>query len=217
LRERIVRHDRSKTSGARAFTPRRSVRARGRRRPVSGGAGTPRRARKGSWRNPRRGNGGAACRARDFRRVLPVQRHQPLREPGRTCRVRPRQRRSTDGPVAVISYRLWRARFDGGSSALGRSLTIDGQAYSLIGVAVPQFLGLSLESSPDLWIASAHSSAPAPQQMIAHLKPGVVASQAQAALDVPFSQLVSPAMTACSSDDRQVAIASKERMWSCQY
>jgi predicted permease len=96
---------------------------------------------------------------------------------------------SSDGPVAVISYRLWRARFDGGSSALGRSLTIDGQAYSLIGVAVPQFLGLSLESSPDLWISSAHSSAPAPQQMIAHLKPGVMASQAQAALDVLFSQL----------------------------
>ena len=96
---------------------------------------------------------------------------------------------SSDGPVAVISYRLWRARFDGSSSALGRSLTIDGQAYSLIGVAVPQFLGLSLESSPDLWISSAHSSAPAPQQMIGHLKPGIMASQAQAALDVLFSQL----------------------------
>ena len=96
---------------------------------------------------------------------------------------------SSDGPVAVISYRLWRARFDGSSRALGRSLTIDGHAYSVIGVAAPQFLGLSLESAPDLWISSAHSSAPAPQQMMAHLKPGVMASQAQAALNVLFSQL----------------------------
>jgi len=107
---------------------------------------------------------------------------------------------SSDGPVAVISYRLWRARFDGASSALGRSVTIDGQAYSLIGVAVPQFLGLSLESSPDLWISSAHSSAPAPQEMIAHVKRGVMASQAQAALDVLFSQLAQeqPGMVAGS-------------------
>jgi predicted permease len=96
---------------------------------------------------------------------------------------------SSDGPVAVISYRLWRARFDASSSAVGRSLTIDGQTYSLIGVAVPQFLGLSLESSPDLWISSAGLSAAAPQQMIARLKPGVIASQAQAALDVLFNQL----------------------------
>jgi predicted permease len=96
---------------------------------------------------------------------------------------------SSDGPVAVISYRLWRARFDGSSSAVGRSLTIDGQAYSLIGVAVPQFLGVSLEGSPDVWISSARLSAAAPQQMIARLKPGVIASEAQAALEVLFNRL----------------------------
>ena len=96
---------------------------------------------------------------------------------------------SSDGPVAVISSRLWRARFDSSSSALGRSLTIDGRAYSLIGVAAPQFLGVSLERSPDLWISSGGSSAAAPRQMVARLKPGVRASEAEAALEVLFSQL----------------------------
>ena len=96
---------------------------------------------------------------------------------------------SSDGPVAVISYRLWRARFEGSSSPLGRFLTIDGQSYSVIGVVAPHFLGLSLESAPDLWISSARLSPAASQQMIARLKPGVMASQAQAALDVLFHQL----------------------------
>ena len=107
---------------------------------------------------------------------------------------------SSDGPVAVISYRLWRARFDGSSSAVGRSVTIDDQSYSVIGVAAPQFLGLSLEGSPDVWISSARVSAAAPQQMIAHLKRGVGVAQAQAALDVLFSQLAQeqPAVVAGS-------------------
>lgn len=65
----------------------------------------------------------------------------------------------------------------------------DGQAYTLIGVAAPEFLGVLLESSPDLWISSARLHAGRPLQMIARLKPGVSASQAQAALEVLFNQL----------------------------
>ena len=96
---------------------------------------------------------------------------------------------SSDGPVAIISHRLWRARFAGSSNGLGRSLTIDGQPYTVVGVAAPQFLGLSLESSPDLWISTARLTANPSLQMIARLKPGVSASQAQAALEVLFNQL----------------------------
>jgi len=96
---------------------------------------------------------------------------------------------SSDGPVAIISHRLWRARFAGTSEVLGRSLTIDGQTYTLIGVAAPQFLGLSLESSPDLWISSGRLNAGPSLQMIARLKPGIEASQAQAASEILFHQL----------------------------
>ncbi len=95
---------------------------------------------------------------------------------------------SSDGPVAIMSHRFWRSRFEGSSSVSGRSLTIDGQSYMLIGVAAPQFLGLSLESSPDLWISSAGLRAGPSLQMIARLKSGVTASQAQAGLEVLFNQ-----------------------------
>jgi predicted permease len=96
---------------------------------------------------------------------------------------------SSDGPVAIMSHRFWRSRFGGSSSISDHSLTIDGQSYILIGVAAPQFLGLSLESSPDLWISSAGLSAGPSLQMIARLKSGVTASQAQARLEVLFNQL----------------------------
>jgi predicted permease len=42
-------------------------------------------------------------------------------------------------PVVVISDRLWRERFGGGPEALGKSVTLDGVDYSIIGVAPPGF------------------------------------------------------------------------------
>jgi predicted permease len=92
----------------------------------------------------------------------------------------------SDGAVAVISYGLWRDRFGADSSVLGRALTIDGLTCSIIGVAPPRFLGLSVESSTDLWISSRADS---DQQMIVRLKPGVTSPQAQAAMQVLFRQL----------------------------
>ena len=94
--------------------------------------------------------------------------------------------RPSDGAVAVISYRFWRERFDSSSSVLGRVLAIDGQPYSIIGVAPPRFFGLSIESSADLWISSRTST---DQQVIARLKPGVTSAQAQAATQVFLQQL----------------------------
>jgi predicted permease len=110
----------------------------------------------------------------------------------------------SDGAVAVMSHRLWRARFEGSPRALGRTLTIDGQPYAVVGIAAPRFLGLSLESSPDLWIASAQLTAGPPQQMIARLKPDVAVSQAEAELDVLFTQLAQaqPGLVAVGRPDQ---------------
>ena len=42
-------------------------------------------------------------------------------------------------PVVVISDHLWRERFGGSPEALGKSVTLDGVGYSVIGVAPPRF------------------------------------------------------------------------------
>jgi predicted permease len=42
-------------------------------------------------------------------------------------------------PVVVISDRLWRDRFGGDPSAIGRSLTLDGTPHTIVGATPPEF------------------------------------------------------------------------------
>ena len=86
----------------------------------------------------------------------------------------------SDDAVAVISDRWWRARFGGSPGVLGRTLSVDGQTFSIIGVAPPRFHGFMVESSADVWISS--PAANRALMMIARLQPDVTAVQAQAAL-----------------------------------
>jgi predicted permease len=46
-----------------------------------------------------------------------------------------------DGPVAVISYSFWQRRFGGSPSVLGRSLTLTGVPFTIIGVTPAEFFG----------------------------------------------------------------------------
>src|SRR5215467_14109426 len=41
------------------------------------------------------------------------------------------------GPVVVISYSLWQGRFNGAADVLGRSVTIEGTAFQIVGVTPP--------------------------------------------------------------------------------
>ena len=86
----------------------------------------------------------------------------------------------SDDAVAVISDRWWRARFDGNTGVLGRTVSIDGQTFSIIGVAPPRFHGFMVESSADIWISS--PAATRDMMMIARLAPDVTAARAQGAL-----------------------------------
>jgi predicted permease len=46
-----------------------------------------------------------------------------------------------DGPVVVISDRLWRQRFDASSTTVGRRLSINGIPFTIVGVTPPGFFG----------------------------------------------------------------------------
>jgi putative ABC transport system permease protein len=58
------------------------------------------------------------------------------------------------GGVAVVTDELWRSRFGGDPSIVGRSIELDGRATTIVGVLPPEFriprAGIEIES--DIWI-----------------------------------------------------------------
>jgi predicted permease len=55
-------------------------------------------------------------------------------------------------PVAVLSNSYWKERFAGATDVLGRTLTLNGARFAIVGVAQPQFRGVFLEAPTDVWI-----------------------------------------------------------------
>jgi predicted permease len=55
-------------------------------------------------------------------------------------------------PVTVISHGLWQRVFDGDSSVLGRVLVLNGQPFTIVGVAPPGFTGPDRMAPADLWV-----------------------------------------------------------------
>jgi putative ABC transport system permease protein len=54
------------------------------------------------------------------------------------------------GPVAVISYRLWQQRYQGAIDVIGRTITLDRQAFTIVGVTPPSFPGPTVGRSFDV-------------------------------------------------------------------
>ena len=55
-----------------------------------------------------------------------------------------------DGAVAVISYSFWQRRLSGAADAIGRRLTLDKVAFTIIGVTGPDFFGPEVGRSFDV-------------------------------------------------------------------
>jgi hypothetical protein len=55
-------------------------------------------------------------------------------------------------PFAVLSYRCWRDRFGGDPQIAGRTVRVNGFAYTVLGVAPPEFHGSELFYWPEMWI-----------------------------------------------------------------
>lgn len=51
----------------------------------------------------------------------------------------PEEDRAGGAPVVMVSYRLWQRRFAGSTDWLGKTITLDSQPYTLIGVMPPDF------------------------------------------------------------------------------
>jgi predicted permease len=97
--------------------------------------------------------------------------------------------------VAVLSDRAWHRRFAGDPGVIGRSVTINGQPYTITGVAAPGFDGALAPLVPDVWVAwNAPGLVPSPGRtgssqsqdrsghMIGRMQANVIRSQVQADL-----------------------------------
>jgi putative ABC transport system permease protein len=90
-------------------------------------------------------------------------------------------------PVAVVSDRLWQRRLSADPGAIGRTLTLDGRGYTVVGVMPPSFRFPLEEGGGDVWVPLI-MPADQPRQWrgfralrcIGRLGPGVTVGQAQA-------------------------------------
>jgi predicted permease len=57
-------------------------------------------------------------------------------------------------PVAVMSYRIWKEKYGSDPSVVGANYQINGQSFTVIGVAAPGFYGAKLAGwgMPDFWL-----------------------------------------------------------------
>src|SRR3984957_19834444 len=102
----------------------------------------------------------------------------------------PEEDRYGGTPVVVISSRLWRNRFNGSPEALGKSLTLEGVDYTIVGVTAFGVTALAsrLEDDADVYTPLGQSDPLILNDRAAHdgiyslarLAPGVSLAQAQA-------------------------------------
>ena len=87
--------------------------------------------------------------------------------------------------VVVVSYEMWHSQFGGSLDILTKSVRLDGESYSVVGVLPRQF---SVGGRSDVWIPLALDRAKPDDRgshylhLVARLKPAVTFSQASASL-----------------------------------
>jgi len=103
-------------------------------------------------------------------------------------------------PVAVVSYGLWQRRFGLDPGLVGKSITLNGHPFTVIGVAPKGFGGMWVGLMPDVWVPMAMHAQVRPGEdqmkrdsawlkMRGRLKDGVALEQAQAEMNMLARQL----------------------------
>jgi predicted permease len=106
-------------------------------------------------------------------------------------------------PVVVLSDGLWKRRFGGDRSILNQTILLNGQKFTVVGVAPPGFRGTNAIGGPVMWVPVAmrdqvftgllraffNERRALLFFMVGRLKPGVSVQQAEAAMKTIGAQL----------------------------
>lgn len=106
-------------------------------------------------------------------------------------------------PVAVISHGLWQRRFGADPAVVGRTITLNQQPLTVVGVAPPQYTGMMRGLAAEVWVPLMMVPRLSPQYGLAHLNsrgnswlfmvgrlsPEATLAQARARFDVTSRQL----------------------------
>ena len=102
-------------------------------------------------------------------------------------------------PVAVLSHAFWLRRFGGSADAVGRSIALNGQPFTIVGVAPEGFTGVLAPLAGSLWVPLAADAVLRPSlaatsergsfHLAGRLKPGVDRGRAQVDLDTIARQI----------------------------
>jgi predicted permease len=105
-------------------------------------------------------------------------------------------------PVAVLGYGYWHDRLGAETGVLNRPIRINGQVFTIVGVAPRNFSGTTLGEEPAAFLPMALKPQLTPGwngtdklndywiYLFARLKPGVTRQQAEAALNGPFRAVI---------------------------
>jgi predicted permease len=103
--------------------------------------------------------------------------------------------------VAVLSYRYWQNRFASDPSVVGRKVTINGQPFTIVGVAADGFDGVDIAQASQVFVPMMMKAQMTPGwnqlddrrsrfgRIFARLRPGVTHAQAEAALQPFFREM----------------------------
>ena len=103
--------------------------------------------------------------------------------------------------VAVLSYGYWQRRFGGDPGVLNQTISVNGHPLSIVGVTERRFSGIQIGQSVDIMVPIMMKAQMTPTwndldnrrsrwlTVMARLKPGVSATQADAAMNVIYRQI----------------------------
>ncbi len=103
-------------------------------------------------------------------------------------------------PVAVISHGYWLRRFGGDHAIVNQPISVNGHPFTIVGVAEPGFNGIQVGTRSDVMVPMMMKASMTPTwndldnrrsrwvNVMARLKPGITAEQAEVQLNVVYRQ-----------------------------
>ena len=111
-------------------------------------------------------------------------------------------------PVVVLSYDYWKTRFAASPDVIDKTLLVNGQPFTIVGVAAPNFSSVINGFKPKIFAPISMEPVVSPGRddlaqrrsrwlnIVARLKPGITAATAEAQMTVLWKQLRADELTA---------------------